>query len=362
MFIGLDECGKVTFGFSTKKGFFMSMLEGFIAAIKGPKKLSLNHWRYRLLHWFANVEVTHADQSELPRCLYTHYCPLFHLTNLMVFFAPFLFVFRLLIQLFIIIAPYIGAGLYVVSKIVEAIIATLKLPERAKVAAPVEPEVVDEELLELMRRREINSIPRLMLKLGSDRDFDDFWYKFSSKFKVLKCGDAAIHWTKFREEILAAQEKSKERRKKLNEQLVFWVGFSKAFIQALMWVAYGALGLGVVYVTLFWIVPFVAWLAYIMLTVDWLFVSWVLLKVFIGAGMLIGAIYLLFRSMKSERVRKYVAPPVSIVAEVSGAVFVSVMKVIGGTIDFVHMFYENNCPPITIVEDAEATIASVEDV
>lgn len=64
------------------------MLEGILEAIKGEKKMSFHHWRYRLLHWAFGEKADTPEQSGLPRFLYTHYCPLFHLTNLIAIFAP----------------------------------------------------------------------------------------------------------------------------------------------------------------------------------------------------------------------------------------------------------------------------------
>ena len=52
------------------------------------RKLSLNHWRYRLLHWcFNEKNITRSEESALPQYLYCHYCPLFHLTNFIALFS-----------------------------------------------------------------------------------------------------------------------------------------------------------------------------------------------------------------------------------------------------------------------------------
>lgn len=64
-------------------------------------KLSLSHWRYRLLHFTFGVKTTRGDIDKakedgsrsvngLPLYLYKHYCPLFWLTNLFALYFPLL--------------------------------------------------------------------------------------------------------------------------------------------------------------------------------------------------------------------------------------------------------------------------------
>lgn len=64
---------------------------GIIEAIKAPKNLSFYHWRYRILHWVFNVGAKTPEESPLPNYLYTHYCPLFHLTNILFLLFPIIF-------------------------------------------------------------------------------------------------------------------------------------------------------------------------------------------------------------------------------------------------------------------------------
>ena len=60
----------------------------FIKALKKERKLSMNHWRYRLLHTTFWCNPKTPAESPLPNFLYTHYCPLFHCTNLLLLFLP----------------------------------------------------------------------------------------------------------------------------------------------------------------------------------------------------------------------------------------------------------------------------------
>src|SRR5690348_8046854 len=72
---------------------------------KEERRLSLKHWRYRLLHWCFNVEPNPGSNiTILPKFLYTHYCPLFHLTNLIAILLPFIILIKILVQLFVISA------------------------------------------------------------------------------------------------------------------------------------------------------------------------------------------------------------------------------------------------------------------
>ena len=57
-------------------------------SIFGEKRISLKHWRYRLLHWCFNVrDIELPEDSPLPDYLYSHYCPFFHLTNFIALFS-----------------------------------------------------------------------------------------------------------------------------------------------------------------------------------------------------------------------------------------------------------------------------------
>jgi hypothetical protein len=63
--------------------------------IKVERNLSLNNWRYVLLHWFFGISPTTPKESSLPGCFYTHFCPLFHLTNMIALCLPILIPLRI---------------------------------------------------------------------------------------------------------------------------------------------------------------------------------------------------------------------------------------------------------------------------
>lgn len=69
--------------------------------IKKERKLSFDNWRYRLLHWYNGISPETPEDSTLPRYLYTHYCPLFHLTNMLLVLFPFAYSCVLLYKLFV---------------------------------------------------------------------------------------------------------------------------------------------------------------------------------------------------------------------------------------------------------------------
>lgn len=72
----------------------MNVFKQIVDFVHGPKNLSLNHWRYRVLHYVHNK--TQGQRSyDLPAFLYTNYCPLFHYTNFLVLLIPLVYVIRM---------------------------------------------------------------------------------------------------------------------------------------------------------------------------------------------------------------------------------------------------------------------------
>src|SRR5581483_7783366 len=71
-----------------------------LSSLKEERRLSMKHWRYRLLHWAFGVEGKRPEETGLPHFLYTHYCPLFHLTNLIAIISPVILFFKIVVVLF----------------------------------------------------------------------------------------------------------------------------------------------------------------------------------------------------------------------------------------------------------------------
>src|SRR5205814_97384 len=65
--------------------------------VKADRRMSVDHWRFRLLYWCFNVAPgTPPDRSGLPMFMFRHYCPLFHLTNLIAVLSPLIFALRII--------------------------------------------------------------------------------------------------------------------------------------------------------------------------------------------------------------------------------------------------------------------------
>lgn len=151
----------------------MSILE----SLKEEKKLSLNHWRYRLLHWCFNVKVDKNTpfSHDLPKCLYTHYCPLFHLTNLIAIFSPIILTVKIIVAM-------VRAFVYALSQI--------KFSWPTKEATP-------EPTLKEMRRSECKHILECLKHAGWWDDFDKFWSCKKTEVKFLTEEDVRAIFNEF---------------------------------------------------------------------------------------------------------------------------------------------------------------------
>jgi hypothetical protein len=161
------------------------MLEGIFDAIHAERKMSLTHWRYRLLHWVFNVD---SDQvwkddsgkfhSKLPNYLYSHYCPLFHLTNLIALFSPIILVVKIVWAIIIISGIVCKKIFHGVKKAFAAAKALKPAP------TPEENDSLLKEYKERMAQQELRSIPGMLAKYSKDsmfylEDFDTFYRRIT---------------------------------------------------------------------------------------------------------------------------------------------------------------------------------------
>jgi hypothetical protein len=320
----------------------MSILE----SLKEEKKLSLNHWRYRLLHWCFDIKVTPAApiSYELPLCLYTHYCPLFHLTNFIAIFAP-------LIWLVKIIAGVIGATLHALSNIHWSSVAVSK----------------DSPDIEVLRKAEYKRLFSILTKYHF-ADFETFWKSRGSEFLVLTKDEIKASYEGLVVKIKDAEAKAELRRKKLRERLLFWTNFSRVFVKWIMNIGYFAL-VGVMLLAIYWLSwPFLELLKWI------LEFNPIPMMLFIGKlALLFGLAFIVLYTFFRSRVFSVVgqscikaialtAPPFALVWHTLAAPFRWIAKGWRKTSEFVAIFYEETCPPITIVSEEEELIEETANV
>lgn len=346
-----------------------------LSSIKGERRLSLNHWRYRLLHWCfnvtpptGNISTEQLAQMDLPKFLYTHYCPLFHLTNMIAIFSP--------VILFIKLSCMLVEAIYnaIPWQMIKDSIAELKLKLRPNVNLdqPQEAKVVNPEKHKANERFMIMKyICNSYKDIDKDEDitFDQFWGLNSHRLNFHTQEETKAIFDEYMPKVKEARERAKKRKEDIRNALIFWTNFSRVFIKWSLNILYFALTILVMYFAYMALEP--AWniLCWIGDTIYWMFtdasflsavlflLKWsVILVFFVSTFVLlskIGFIHKLAQGMHYGFVK--VLPPFYIL----GRFIQWIGSGISSTIEFIKMFYEENCPPIVIVSPEEEKIEEI---
>jgi ABC-type multidrug transport system fused ATPase/permease subunit len=215
----------------------MSILD----SIKGTRKLSFGHWRYRLLHWAFNVknpDPKNPAATGMPKFLYTHFCPLFHLTNLIAILSPLI----LFIKVLAVLGRAFVAGLEAIptEKIGKAI-SWFKPTRQDRPATVV-----------VKRKRSAAAETRGCVSFccewtESANTFEYFWACHGKMFETLTREQVEVIFNEYYPKVIEARQRAKIRKDKLRERLIFWTNFSRVFIKWALNVFYFALTLGVLY-------------------------------------------------------------------------------------------------------------------
>ncbi len=355
------------------------MISDLIQAIKGPKRMSFKHWRYRLLHWCFSVNPNPANQygSPLPRFLYTHYCPLFHLTNLIALFAPLIIVCKTAWFIF----RYTWVVLDAIAGAITAAAGYIAKKYRNRPRAEPSKEQIDAALaketeLRLQRRRSEDRklLVRLVRRHAAYADNFDALYcswQYHSDHKSLSEQEARQLWEKVAPAIKAAEEHrqaSEERRKRW---LVFWVNFSRIFVKCTLNILYVLLFAVCAYALAFWVVPCLWFVAKLIVGFlcslvwsDLVEVARIVGKVLLGIGILVVVVAAIIKFFMWAKVLTklgdsfvelggVIAPPFVAIGGATSACCRYCLGFVNGCAEFVAVFYEENCPPITIVSEEE---------
>jgi hypothetical protein len=324
-------------------------------SIKEERKLSFNHWRYRILHWAFNVEEPDSKNlgcNGIPTFLYTHYCPLFHLTNLIALLSPIIVFLRIIGLIFC--ALYACTNLVPWQKIKEYIFSFI-------------PEKVEKEKVKVELTPEMERIICINHVCGWGNNLESFLSYFSYKFLTKE--DATNIFNEYMPKIIEARQEAELRKKRWRELIIFWTNFSQIFIKWVINVVYFVLVaflLGLIYLIaqpvyslICWLPTFVMWLFED--GVGWV-IFWAICKLLFLSTVAFTIIVVLFKSGVAKKFftvffkgLKYITPPVFVFS----VPFNWIKNGINNTVEFVAMFYEENCPPIKIISKEEAVVESV---
>ena len=321
--------------------------KGFLASIKDEKYLSYDHWRYRLLHWVFNVE--DPKESSLPDSLYTHYCPLFHLTNILALALPIIMAGKMIVVGF---------------STMRTVIRNIR-DSRRKKEKPVKK--ADDEAL---KQEELKGIKKDLASNSLDyvqtyTDFDKYW-DFCEGFYYWEKEELREKYKVIHEKVLRYKLLEKERKDRLRARIVFWVNFSRGFIKTFLNVFYVGLFLGVAYFFTFEVVPVMASMVKWLFTVSWLPVLIVLAKATGIGALVLGSLYGLWKMGSkvsgpladgATKTLSIISIPFSLSIQIMSGIFGYAGKMGDHVGEFISVFYEENCPPIKIVDEVEQEIA-----
>ena len=312
-----------------------------LSSIVTERKMSLSHWRYRVLHWYFGVKEEGYGRN-IPRYFYTHYCPLFHFTNLVVLFLPFILSWR--------IFKYV-----VVNAVYPVFHAMLESFRKAK-----------DNSSNITSKKPLHSFVWCLKNYTNDVgstevDFDKFYdlilmfgyseedrESYKAKFEVLY------------PKLAAAAERRRVKALKMKERVQFWVRFSSVFIKWGLYVTYAALVAGLAWLLATCGGTGVNWFWYLMTAVDWLLVGHASLGFLLFSTFIVATVYIQRRfkifNLFFEGVGFVASPILGPVGNAIRATGSGIRNGVNAIAEFIEVFFEENCPAITIVSEEEEEI------
>jgi len=314
----------------------MSILE----LIHGERRMSFNHWRFRVLHWCFNEDATTPKESGLPHFLYSHYCPLFHLTNLIAILLPAI--------LFSKLAFAFGR---MVGRAFKAIPWT----------KPLEGKVANEAAKVRQEKREL-----LRFLAGDDfEDFEEFWERGGHRFSYLDKEAVEAYYDSVIGRIREAKQKAIDRRERMKQQMIFWTNFSSVFFKWGFNAFYAVLAVFILWLCFWFTMPVVRviWdLVVFLATFNPIPMFLLIGKMVVVIGVVVFLGYVTTRFRLLNRAGAYVGtfvvefPPFVLVRQLVCLPFAWFFNGLVSTGEFVAMFYEESCPPIVIITEEEEEI------
>lgn len=318
------------------------------AAIKAPRQLSFANWRYRILHWAFGVTPESPAESPLPKFLYTHYCPLFHLTNLILLGLPLVIVAK--------VSWVVGRTVF---RGLEWMKSKHDFRVAARKAANPQAEIA----------KTVAEMFKMMVK-DTTFSFDFFWQDSGHK-----TGDSKEswkeRWDRHRADLAAAKEVASKRAEKRRERIIFWSHVSGVVFRGAFYVGAAAAIVFTAYTMIFYAIPwsfsvacsgwdFLCGLA----TSNWLDGLLTALKCLcIGAvcvAGLAGGVWFVRRYGNADVGKPMMAAVTgafSPVKQAGGGLLNWTKGAVDGGAEFASMFFAENCPPITIVDEIDEQLA-----
>jgi len=317
--------------------------KSMLNSIVTERKMSLNHWRYRVLHWYFGV-TEEGYGSNVPRYFYTHYCPLFHFTNLVVLFLPIIVMWRVM--------KYVVT--HAIFPLFDAIAESFRKAKQNRASSTSTPTKPQFSFLFVLKKYSDN---------GTDTKVDfDVFFEFAHCYGFDR-QDKETYKAKFDvlyPQLVAAAERRKARALKMKERVQFWVRFSSVFIKWGLYATYAALAASLVWFFATCGGTGISWFWYLMTAVDWLWVGRASLGFLLAGTFMIATVYIQKRfkvfNLFFEGVGFVTSPILSPVGHAIVATGTGISNGLSAIGEFIAVFFEENCPPITIVSEEEEEI------
>lgn len=344
--------------------------------IKGTRRLSFSHWRYRLLHWTYNVKPKTAEEAislGMSRFFYSHYCPLFHYTNFLFLMFPAILAGKIAIP---ILSLFFDVAYKCVSKIVERVLKWLEKHQSQTVS--IKETTVQPWSISKQRAFFIQYIKEQTYSILNDGD--EFvnayvWLKIKSDMSegdenLLKREDAKILYDEVVAKIKSLEAERLKKEEIRRQKLVFWIRASELFFKSILGVFYTMLVLAAIYIA-YHVVLFVPTVVGFLFSASTLWFVWTVIKltfaVVVGCAILAGAFVASLKLGVFRAVGHAVEPVAEACCDGVGtaacwfrdmilAPFRGVRYVVRSFVDFASMFYAENCPPIEIISTEDAIL------
>lgn len=317
--------------------------------IKAERKLSYSNWRYRLLHWTFDIKVKNnvLRGPLLPQYLYTHYCPLFHLTNILFVLSPLILLFKLLFKF-----------LYYIGICGTKILESFRKFQIRSIHIGVSNVDVDVEMgKQKEKRRIISELKRYNFLWSGDKQkayiMEFFGCKFLSEDEVY---DFYLDACK---KIIAANELAEQKRKLCQERILLFINLSRVVIKTVLTIVSVVSICVVGYALIFYGIPLFVGLCSFMLSLLQ-FTASNLLEIIIGTVVATTLLIVVFGLLSIVQNDKYEINNTIMKGVCAPFQFIGKMFNIGA--DFISQVYEDNCPPITIVSETDELISEISDI
>lgn len=348
------------------------------------RELDFTMWRYRLLHWVFNADPRDFRQDSdgrvtrtpggLPTYLYTHYCPLFHFTHILVLSIPFIQAWRLTVIVFWLIGRFVGFVIKKLRAYNEFVCKHFNEWIKDYLPKPKEEVQSPEEIAASERAAVMSYVMNLINEWNYGRDaiFDLIVDVPSFKgFSIDYVNFAREYYDTYIEQCNLEKAKREARQKLMRDRITFFTNVGQVLFKIFQFVFYIGSAVGLAYVLLvhtpdmidysIWSVAaawdFVCWLASAAVSYTMFDILYFLLLLVTYLLVFVTICIILFKLVQLKPIKatidKTLIAPGKIVQDAIYTFCVWVLESIGVFVEFMFKMYENNCPPIKIVQKDE---------